>query len=664
MIKITTFPKVTEGLRPQFSSVGEIVELDSFKSFHHYIQSNSWSQSLFKDNKRTKDNFISADLIALDFDNGISSQEVIDRLTLMSINYSLTFSKSSKIICDKNPKGLERFRLVFDLLKPIGNIEEYSQTWLYLNSLFPESDPSCKDPSRFYFQSCAKEPPILVQTGTKLTPILSQIVKQKTFIPDLGRSKEDFLIIRTDAVNFIRQASSGLDGEFNTSLNRAAFALGTTKVPEDIALFLLESAAPQAFDSSDKTTFKSGYNSGLKKPYKLVAPNKKVSLADGDVFNLLEETLRDRYHVVVDDRGRRSMILQEIGRRVVKRSSLEQLTYKVGDIIREEFGVFLPMAICERHATNWIGYTTPLEEDPKPVAFNNDDSLAYFKLDFEPKPQATPLFDEMMGRMSNNEALMAFTWSIFIPEADRQQYVWLYGDGRNGKSSFATFLEQCLGQCYTSKDASTAYNNKHFTSNLVGKRLAVFTDSNSTSFVKGGLFKSLTGGDSVEVEAKYEQPISLKLPTKFMFLSNFFPEITGKEADQRRLILCELSPLTGKSNPSYNKELWEERAGILHKCKEIYESLVDRNGIIPTDLTQVEEITNEGELGFDSVMSEYLKLDGEGILTPLDLYNLISSSLRRTNIKLSEFYLWMKRKHGIEKKWVNKRRVFVGVTRK
>jgi hypothetical protein len=652
--KITIFPKVSKNKDARFSNNGELKEVGSLEELHNIIQENSWAPATFIDNKRNNNNFISADFIALDIDGGLTVDEVVNRLEDLYLNYSLTYSRNHQK--DKDGITCDRYRLVFELTETITKSEIFRNTWNYLYSLFPESDKATKDPARFYYQSCGESttPPHLITNNMNL----DRVAEKKEVIPEKPKkeyktSTDKVIIIRSGALSFIENAHTGLNGSFNNDLNKAAYELARGGASRETALNLLEIASPQAFDFSDRSTFESGYNAGFKKGhYKEVKKNFKIE--SEDVFELLEEEFAGKYHVLVDNMDDRGVILKESANKIVQYVSRKSLISITGKLIFERMQQFVDTTIAKTHSENWVEYTKPLKIEPQSVAFSDEDVFAFHKLDFKPEIGETPVFDEFLSRCSDPSALMAFLWSLFETKSSRHQYLWLFGEGNNGKSSLGAFCHRLLGDAYITPDTNNV--NQFWTSNIVGKRLAAFEDSNSRKFVQSGLFKQLTGNDYVITEKKGKDAILFKIDTKFMFFSNNKPKISNNNADQRRIIYCKVDNIENYvEDPQYVDKLWAEAPAILHKCKTAYQVNVINHGSIICKDKEAQILGIVESLPFQTILEDNFEIaTSEDSISGTDFYRSIQGDLKRNNIQMEKFVEWLDRTYNVKQVSVGK----------
>ena len=637
-----------------------------FDEIHTNISNYTWSPTTFKDNYRKSENFISASLMVLDIDSELTIEKAHRTLKDLSFTHSITLSKSHQI--PKNGQAAcDRFRIVIPLKEKITDINAFAATWQYLYRLFPECDTQCKDPSRYYFES-QYGAGILYSDGNELLTVesIERIIEPiETEIKE--RKSNDALVLKSGVQYFINNAQSGMPGNWNCALMVAAKECVRGGFEKDQAIHFLQTFAPNDFDDKDRKAINSGWKAGARLgPY---AGLKKIDKKEMDeqIYKMLDEEFEDVIHIVEDDSGRRGLILMEEANGLVKPSSLESLMYLIGQLVEEQFRTFLTSSQAKMHAENYILHAKPLKKEPQVVAFKDDRCLAYHKLDFNPQSGDCPLFDELINRSTNSEALMAFIWSLFVLGADRQQYIWLCGEGGNGKTSLQRLLERLLGKACTEKRVGSMHGNRFFTHSLIGKRLAIFSDTNSSTVVRSETVKEITGGGRIEVEPKGMSPYTINIDVKLMFISNNDPDISSKNADRRRLIMCKLLPLPEGTvyDPDYVDLLWEEIPAILYRCKTVYESLGIRLGNIPDDSSITESIATDSEIAFHSIFDQHLDLaDDVNEISYMQMYNSLRHSVKSNGIKFKDFTEWLLREYSLEVYTIGKRSIFKGIVLK
>lgn len=304
----------------------------------------------------------------------------------------------------------------------------------------------------------------------------------------------------------------------------------------------------------------------------------------------------------------------------------------------------------------WANYTPPVAT-PKVIAQKSDPELAFHRLpwDFGDVNGLTPFFDDFISRCSNSAALKAFLGSLFEPMSDRSQYVWLYGEGGDGKGTLTTMLYNIFGPVFCTPGVpGNGDGSRFWTIQMHKKRLAVISECEDSKFLQSAMFKLMTGDDAVSFERKGENAFSEKPTVKFLFSSNHHPQITRGRDHQRRLIYCAMSPSKIEvkdliSPIIMNANWWAEAPDIVAKCIAEYKKLCPTMGPIPSDPTSYQEAVNESETYYEALFWNYFqpvkggKVSGAVMESILDERKLSFSSKR-------DFRNYIQRAHGIVKK--------------
>jgi hypothetical protein len=132
----------------------KVVEVETMNQLSfQMLQGFGWSPGVFKNNYRNLENFLSMDVIALDFDKGMTLEEAALVFSgyqhVIGTSRSHQTSKPGKAGATEPP--CDRFRVVLALSRAIKTDDEYKATFNALRALFPAADPQCSDASRFFF---------------------------------------------------------------------------------------------------------------------------------------------------------------------------------------------------------------------------------------------------------------------------------------------------------------------------------------------------------------------------------------------------------------------------------------------------------------------------------------------------------------------------------
>lgn len=101
----------------------------------------------------------------------------------------------------------------------------------------------------------------------------------------------------------------------------------------------------------------------------------------------------------------------------------------------------------------------------------------------------------------------------------------LHGRGRNGKSVYLNLVEQMLGdENVANLPLQSLSTDKFSAAELHNKNANIYNDLASSELKETGLFKAITGDDSITVQKKYQNPFRFKNYAKLLFACNQIPE--------------------------------------------------------------------------------------------------------------------------------------------
>lgn len=361
----------------------------------------------------------------------------------------------------------------------------------------------------------------------------------------------------------------------------------------------------------------------------LSAWGKQAFICDWLNGAVLDFPLPDTKFILVDSVDGSSQIYEITSDNEIKASVFDEVKKCIA---RAMHGIFRDLLdLTERQidgaAKYWLSATKSTQL-PDLFGWQGSDQLVVRRIPFAFGEGPTPLFDEMMSRFTNSEALMAFIGSLFYPESNMQQYVWMYGKGNDGKGTLSRFLEKILKHLYSSEQAPS-FSDRFWTYGVKDARLVVFPDNNNTHFVTSGLFKAFTGGDRIRCEIKGGKVFHIASRAKFLFLSNERPDLSSGTADQRRIIYCQCSSFESGHDSDYEARLWEEGGYFLTKCLKTYEALCPRHGLIPADDKLIREITATNEEHFSAFLENNFHFNPEFKVLPAEFQFILEKTFRK-----------------------------------
>lgn len=313
-------------------------------------------------------------------------------------------------------------------------------------------------------------------------------------------------------------------------------------------------------------------------------------------------------------------------------SSLDDITY----------------AQLKNAANLWlVDKDSELDKPVKPFAFKNEDCYAFSRIKFDLKDEISqaPTWSDLLSNFTNKNPIMAFIGSLFFMESYKQQYLWIYGKGGNGKGAIIRAIHKVFGNSYIS-EVVPRQDDKYWTSGLIGKRVVVFDDCEHYSFPKSGLFKTLTGGNRVRVESKYKNQHDVEMECKYIFCSNQLPKISSEKADQRRVILSTtIKEFDFDWCGEFEKSLEKELPEFISNCVLMYKDLCPKHGPIPTDVTKSKELGIVHDDEFWTFFENFFELDEEnkGFTLPAQQMNNIINKYAPKDFSKHYFYQFLDR---------------------
>ncbi|MFF7729999.1 phage/plasmid primase, P4 family [Streptomyces sp. NPDC008001] len=189
-------------------------------------------------------------------------------------------------------------------------------------------------------------------------------------------------------------------------------------------------------------------------------------------------------------------------------------------------------------------------------------------------PQATaPTWEGFLAQIWPDapdaiQALQEWFGYVLSGRTDQQKILLIVGPSRSGKGTIARVLKELVGKENLAGPTLAGLGTNFGLSTLVGKPLAVIADArlsgNDSQVVERLL--TISGEDTIDVDRKYREVWTGKLPTRLMILSNelpYFGDSSGVIA--RRFVVLNMTvSWLGKEDPTLFGRLTAEMPGILN----------------------------------------------------------------------------------------------------
>lgn len=220
---------------------------------------------------------------------------------------------------------------------------------------------------------------------------------------------------------------------------------------------------------------------------------------------------------------------------------------------------------------------------------------------FAYNPDATaPTWERFLAQIWPDDpaaiaALQEWFGYVVSGRTDQQKILLIVGPSRSGKGTIARVLKELVGKENLAGPTLAGLGTNFGLATLVGKPLAVISDArlagnDNTQVVERLL--TISGDDTIDIDRKYREQWTGKLPTRLMILSNELPHFgdsSGVIANRFILLSMRMSWL-GKEDTTLTDRLTAEMPGILNWALEGLARL-KRNGRITEPASSREAIT-------------------------------------------------------------------------
>lgn len=207
--------------------------------------------------------------------------------------------------------------------------------------------------------------------------------------------------------------------------------------------------------------------------------------------------------------------------------------------------------------------------EPTPQLFVTN-ALDY---DYEPNAPPPPRWHQFLNEVlpEDPESIRLLqTWCGYTltGETRLQKMLMLVGAKRSGKGTVARVLTRLIGTPNVCGPSTSSLAGPFGLQTLIGKSLAIISDARFSGDHVPIVVERLlciSGEDAITVDRKYLGAVTLRLPTRFMFLTNELPKLSESSGALagRFLILKFTQSFYGHEDPFLTDKLLKERPGIL-----------------------------------------------------------------------------------------------------
>ena len=166
-------------------------------------------------------------------------------------------------------------------------------------------------------------------------------------------------------------------------------------------------------------------------------------------------------------------------------------------------------------------------------------------------------------------ALQEWFGYVLSGRTDQQKILLIKGPTRSGKGTVARVLAELVGRENLAGPTLAGLGSNFGLSSLLGKTLAVISDARLSGKDGGPIVERLltiSGEDTIDIDRKYRDPWTGKLPTRLMILTNELPSFgdTSGVIARRFVVLNMMVSWLGKEDTGLTGKLAAEMPGILN----------------------------------------------------------------------------------------------------
>jgi putative DNA primase/helicase len=156
-----------------------------------------------------------------------------------------------------------------------------------------------------------------------------------------------------------------------------------------------------------------------------------------------------------------------------------------------------------------------------------------------------------------------------LPDTSLHKILLIVGPPRSGKGTIARILRALIGAMNVAAPTLASLGTNFGLWPLLGKPLAIISDARLGGRAELAAiterFLSISGEDAITIDRKNQEPLTTKLPTRFMVLTNELPRLSDASgALANRMIILRLTEsFLGKEDRGLTDRLLAELPGIL-----------------------------------------------------------------------------------------------------
>lgn len=279
----------------------------------------------------------------------------------------------------------------------------------------------------------------------------------------------------------------------------------------------------------------------------------------------------------------------------------------------------LPPAVALLPCQSCVLHLPSMETFPPTPALFVTNALP---VDYDPKAAEPKQWHNFLRQLwpDDPESITALQqWCGYFLTADtrQQKMLLLVGPRRSGKGTIGRVLGAMLGGANVVSPTTSGLCTQFGLQSLIGKSLAIVSDARFTGLSNGSIIVerllSISGEDALTINRKYLTAVTMKLPTRFMFLTNEVPSLADASgALAGRFIVLRLTKsFYDEEDMELTDKLLTELPGILKWAVEGWQQLQGKGRFVQPESAR-ETVRDLQDLG--SPVREFI--DDRCVLEP------------------------------------------------
>ena len=218
------------------------------------------------------------------------------------------------------------------------------------------------------------------------------------------------------------------------------------------------------------------------------------------------------------------------------------------------------------------------------------------------------------------------------PDTRQQKMLMMLGPKRSGKGTICRVLRSVVGDGNVAGPTLASIQTNFGLWPLLGKSVAIVSDARLSGRADQAIITerllSISGEDAQTIDRKNLEPVTTKLQTRFMIVSNELPRLQDSSGALvgRMMVLRLVESFYGGEDKDLSKRLMDERAGILHWAIEGWKRLRERGSFVqPKSGLELLEQMDELSSPILSFVEDRCEVGDNHSVSVSDLYQGFSS---------------------------------------